>query len=162
MCHERERFNFTLFPRFFNFLTSSNINIDAAGEHVWRLIEHASSWPEWSQVCTEVWDLPDDGMLVEGTKFGFKLRMAGKNVPFNVTVTQIDHGFSFEWRSTKYSITAIRTICVEATQEGCRVIDDKKFSSPVIPIGLVYPRGLIRRMTESWLSDIKNASESNG
>ncbi len=140
---------------------SSSIDIDATGEHVWHLIEDATNWPEWSKVCTEVWGIPDEGVLIEGTAFGFTLRMASREVPFNVSVTRVDRGISIEWRSTKYSITAIRTIWVDSNGEGCRVTDSKKFSSPLLPIGLVYPRGLIRRMTESWLSDMKIESETN-
>ncbi|MCX8277362.1 MAG: SRPBCC family protein [Dehalococcoidia bacterium] len=140
---------------------SSSIDIDAAGERVWHLVEHPARWAEWSKVCTEVWGVPDDGVLIEGTEFGFKLRMVSMEVPFNVSVTRIDSGLSIEWRSTKFSITAVRTIFIEPYYEGCRVTDQKKFSSPVLPVGLIYPRGFIRRMTESWLVDMRIRSESN-
>jgi hypothetical protein len=162
VCHERKLPNFTLFPRIFSFRISSSIDIDAESEHAWSLIENAAKWPEWSEVCTEVWNISNDGVLTDGAKFGFKLRMAAKEVPFNVTVTRIDNGLLIEWRSTKFSITAVRTITVEPNGEGCRVTDAKDFSSPFLPVGVVYPRGLIRRMTESWLADMKIASESKG
>ncbi|MCI0872255.1 MAG: hypothetical protein J4O07_10615, partial [Chloroflexi bacterium] len=64
---------------------------------------------------------------------------------------------------TKYSITAVRTISVvgePGLESGkSRVTDRKHFSSPFLPIGLAYPRWLIRRMTESWLRDLKSEAE---
>ncbi len=42
---------------------------------------------------------------------------------------------------------------------GTRVTDHKRFSSSILPIGLAYPRPVIRRMTESWLADVKAEAE---
>jgi hypothetical protein len=139
---------------------SSSVSIDASSDRVWDLIARASRWPEWSQVCREVWDAPDDDDWRVGHDFGFKLRMANRNVPFNVTVSRIEPVKVIEWRSTKFTITAIRTISVESTAGRTQVTDSKAFSSPHLPIALAYPRWLIRRMTESWLSEMKQEAES--
>ncbi len=138
---------------------SSSVHVEAPVDRVWRTISDAKRWPQWSRVCVEVWGVPDDSRWSVGQRFGFKLRMVWRNVPFNVTVSYIEPGKEIEWRSTKFSITAIRKISVTDENDGCRVVDSKQFSSPFLPIQLAYPRWLIRRMTRRWLDDIRMESE---
>jgi hypothetical protein len=139
---------------------SSSIFVDAPTNVVARLIEDASRWPEWSKVCTEVWDAPEDGEWRVGDQFGFKLRMARRDVPFIVTVRRFDRESLIEWTSTKFSITAVRAIAVQPHGDRTLVIDSKRFSSVVLPIGIAYPKRMIVRMTDSWLREIKAESES--
>jgi len=125
------------------------------------LIDDAKQWSEWSGVVDEVWKAPGYLDWQPGIKFGFRLLMARKKVPFNVTVTRYDAGRLIEWRSTKFSITAVRSMSVEPDGTGCRVVDQKDFASSVLPIRLAYPRRLIRVMTERWLGDMKNFAEKS-
>ena len=156
----------------FGFEMRSSVTVDVPVQRAWEVVAEVNRWPDWSDVCTAVWDAPERvGDWRPGRQFGFRLKMATRNVPFNVTVTRIEPGGSsgplserlIEWTSTKYSITAVRTISVvvePGLESGkSRVMDKKHFSSPFLPIGLVYPRWLIRRMTESWLRDLKREAE---
>lgn len=138
---------------------SSSVEIHALQPRVWDVLTNLAEWTQWSSVCTEVWSVPENGLGEVGVEFGFKLRMGGRQVPFNVTVSRVESGRLIEWRSTKFSITAIRSISIESSGTSCRVIDSKLFTSSFIPIGLAYPRWLIRRMTDSWLDDLKIESE---
>jgi len=138
---------------------SSSVNVNAKPFRVWEVLTEVSDWPAWSTVCTDVWNVPGDGITSVGKNFGFKLRIGGRQIPFNVSVTRVESSEAIEWSSTKFSITAVRTISVAAHGTGSRVVDSKVFSSPILPIGVAYPRWLIRRMTESWLNDIKMESE---
>ena len=153
--------------RLFGFEMSSSIVLDAPVERAWEVVVGANRWPDWAEVCTAVWDAPEKAEDWKvGHQFGFKLKMAFRDVPFNVTVSHIEPGRLIEWTSTKYSITAVRTISVvvpggSGLNPGkCRVEDKKRFSSPFLPVGLAYPRWLIRQMTESWLHDLKREAES--
>jgi hypothetical protein len=139
---------------------SSHVLIDVSVERAWELIEDADRWPEWADVCVAVSDAPGRGGWRVGHEFGFRLRMPGIIVPFNVVVSRFETGKLIKWKSTKFSITVVRTISVESADSGCRVTDSKHFSSRLLPIRLAYPRWMIRRMTESWLSDLKRESES--
>ena len=156
---------------------SSSVSVNATTRRVWNLVAEANRWPDWSEVCTAVWDVPaNPGDWRVGHRFGFRLRMATINVPFNVAVTRIEQdsppGHStdrlIEWTSTRFTITAVRAISVASSDaQGsdldsakCRVVDKKYFSSPLLPIGVAYPRWLIRRMTESWLHDLKQEAEA--
>jgi hypothetical protein len=143
----------------FEFHMSSSVLVDAPAKRVWRVISDAARWSEWADVCTRVWDSLDEQTWKPGHKFGFMLKMAGKSVPFSVTVSRIKTGKLIEWKSTKFTITAVRTISIELDNDQCKVTDSKHFSSYVLPIRFAYPRKVIRRMTESWLSDLKQEAE---
>ena len=44
-------------------------------------------------------------------------------------------------------------------RHGTSITDHKRFSSTILPIGLAYPRPVIRRMTEAWLAEVKAEAE---
>ncbi len=138
---------------------SSSIEIEASRARIWEVLTSARRWPEWARVCSEVWESPTHGDWAVGQKLGFRLRMAGRQVPFNVTIQRYEPEALISWSSTKFSITAIRTISVVAGEDSCEVTDKKHFKSPLLPIGIVYPRWLVRRMTDSWLLDLRSESE---
>jgi hypothetical protein len=138
---------------------SSSVHVDATAKRAWNLIADASHWTDWSEVCTEVWDVPGQLHWQVGDTFGFRLKMASINVPFNVTINRFDTGTIIQWKSTKCFVTAVRSIVVTEEHKGCRITDSKHFTSSVLPIGVAYPKRLIRRMTESWLMDLKRESE---
>jgi hypothetical protein len=142
--------------KLFKFDLTSSIYVDAPAERVWKLINEASRWPEWSTICVAVFDAPGEGEWMSGHQFGFTLRIGGRKVPFFVTLTRVIAG-----KSTKFTITAVRSISVESESKGCRVSDNKHFSNYLLPIRLVYPRGIIKNMTSSWLSEIKHEAESS-
>ena len=138
----------------------SSVLVDAPVERAWAVISDAARWPEWADACVSVCGGPcEDSGWKPGHKFGFMLKMAGKNVPFSVTVSRVKTGNLIEWKSTKFTITAVRTITIELDNGRTRVTDSKHFSSYLLPIRLAYPRKVIRRMTESWLSDLKQEAE---
>jgi hypothetical protein len=138
----------------------SSVHVDAPVKRAWNLIADASHWPDWSEVCTEVWDVQGQLHWRVGDTFGFRLKMANRNVPFNVTISRFETGTIIQWKSTKFSITAVRSIVVTEEDKGCRITDSKHFTSSVLPIRVAYPKRLIRRMTESWLMELKRESES--
>ena len=139
---------------------SSSVLVDAPTKRVWRVISDAARWPEWSDVCTRVWDSPDEDTGWKlGHRFGFILKMAGKDVPFSVTISRVKPEKFIDWKSTKFTVTAVRTISVEFENGRCKVTDSKHLSSYLLPIRLAYPRKVIHRMTESWLSDLKQEAE---
>ncbi len=139
---------------------SSSVLVIAPAERVWTVISDAARWPEWADVCISVWGSPDeDSGWKPDHKFGFTLKMAGKNVPFSVAISRVHTGNFIEWKSTKFTITAVRTISVEFDNDQCKVTDSKHFSSYLLPIRMAYPRKVIRRMTDSWLSDLKQEAE---
>jgi hypothetical protein len=141
------------------FTMASTVVLNAPVERIWALITDAKLWPEWCGVCAQVDSIPTTWS--PGNKLAFKLRMATVAVPFRVTITDVSPERHVEWESTKLTITATRRISLQPTPDGIQITDEKVFSSWLLPIRLVYPRLLIRRMTESWLGDLKREVEGN-
>ncbi len=141
-----------------SFGMQSDIAVNAPGERVWAVFADAVRWPQWSPVCTEVWgDL--DSLWATGAHLGFRLRMAGRRVPFLVEIIESDPPHRVVWSSTKFTVTAKRTFTFTPVAGGTRVTDRKEFSSTALPVGLWYPRRVIRTMTERWLGDMKAEAE---
>lgn len=139
------------------FSMSSTILVDAPMERVWALLTDAARWPEWCDVCVHVEVVPT--VWTPGNDLAFKLRMARVAVPFRVTLTDVSPEQHVEWESTKFTIAATRRISLLPTVTGTEITDAKLFHSPLLPIRLGYPRFLIRRMTDSWLTDLKREAE---
>jgi uncharacterized protein YndB with AHSA1/START domain len=144
--------------KLWSFETESSVEIAAPVEQVWAVFADARRWPEWSEVCTEVWG-ELDRLWERGARFGFRLRMAGMGVPFNVEVVRADPPRCVAWSSTRFAVTARRTFEFAGGASGTRAADRKEFSSPFLPVGLWYPRRAIYTMTERWLRDLKAESE---
>ena len=139
------------------FEMESAVDVAARPERVWEVFADVRRWPEWSKVCVEVWDAPRS--LATGVSFGFRLRMVGVRVPFYVTVIEADPPRRVAWTSTRYAITARRTHEFTPSEAGTTVRDHKAFSSALLPVGLWYPRRVIRTMTEAWLQELKAEAE---
>ena len=100
-----------------------------------------------------------DDLWRPGSKLSFRLRMANVGVPFSVVVTESNAPHRVTWESAKFSITATRTLQFVGVGARTEVTDAKRFSSPLLPLWLFYPRRVIRNMTESWLEDLKAEAE---
>ena len=109
-------------------------------------------------MCLDVWDVSDD-LWEPNSRLSFRLRMANVGVPFSVVVTESDPPHRVSWESTKFSITATRTVRFTGNGGRTEVTDSKRFSSPVLPVRLFYPRWIIRNMTDTWLRDLKAEAE---
>ena len=136
----------------------SSLTIEAPLSVVWDTFADATSWPNWSSVCLDVWNVSDD-LWAPNSKLSFRLRMANVGVPFSVVVTESDPPRRVTWKSTKFSITATRTIQLAGDGDRTEVTDSKRFTSPLLPVWLFYPRWIISDMTESWLQDLKAEAE---
>lgn len=141
---------------------SSAVEISAPREDVWQRFKRVSEWTDWCSVCTSA-VVADDFDWKAGQRLALKFRLAGVSVPFNVTISEATAGEHFAWASTKFSVTAVRTFTFEQTSaETTQVTDHKLFTSSVLPLKLFYPRPIIRRMSESMLSDLKAMCEQVG
>jgi hypothetical protein len=136
--------------------------VAATPEEVFDVVERATNWPRWSRIVANVRQAPAVPWR-PGASLIFSLRMARREIEFDVRVTRRDRPLELAWASTRLTITALRTISFASLASGAgagtMVTDHKRFSSPWLPIGFAYPRGIIRRMTETWLADLKAVIE---
>lgn len=144
-----------------SFKMESSTSVACTPERVWALLAAVSEWPDWSRICLGAWGQTGTPLAM-GSRFGFKLRMGVLRPSFNVTVIESDPPRSATWASTRLTVTARRTFDLTPVPGGTRVTDRKHFSSPWLPVGLWYPRRIVRTMTDQWLLDLKAEAERTG
>ncbi len=142
----------------FSLELSSSVLIHAPRQPTWEAFRNIERWPVWSRVCLGVWGIAG-GPWRAGGQLSFKLRIAGVSVSFSVNVIEALPTQRVVWASTVLGLTATRTFTFDGHSGTTIVTDRKTFESPLIPVRLVYPRPVIRLMTESWLNDLKAESE---
>lgn len=144
--------------KLFRFEMNSEVLVNEEPGRVWSILADVGSWPSWTDICTEVRQAP--AHLQAGSQFRFRLKFAAINVPFHVKVVDAEPGRRLSWSSTEFSITALRTHTLRFLPPSqTLIVDSKSFSSPLLPIGICYPRWLITRMSARWLSDLKARAE---
>jgi uncharacterized protein YndB with AHSA1/START domain len=136
----------------------STRTIAAPQERVWSVFADARRWPEWSRVIASVSVAPE--RWERGARLAFRLRIGGAVVPFDVTVTEAEPPRRVTWSSVRWTVTGTRTHTFEATPEGTRATDHKRFDHALVPLRWVYPRAVIRKMSETWLEDLARAVTS--
>ena len=138
---------------------SSSVDISAPLNHVWQVFSELDRWTEWCGVCLSASGEDNFGWKT-GQGISLRLRLAGVGIPFNVTVTESRPQELVAWASTKLTVTAVRTFSFVESELGTLVTDHKLFRSKLLPLALFYPRPVIRRMTESMLTDLKAECEA--
>ncbi len=136
----------------------SSIRIKGSAKEVWEVFSEVQGWPEWSKVCLDVWGLSEDLWNIDSC-LSFRLRMGGVGIPFSVRVIESDLPHRLAWISTKWTVTATRTFTFQEEGNDTLILDHKLFSHPFLPLRLFYPKGIIRRMTDTWLLDLKTEVE---
>lgn len=134
----------------------STIDVPAPPDRVWGVFADAASWPSWSRVIADVSVAPT--RWEPGARLAFRLRIGGAVVPFDVRITEVDPPHLVTWTSVRWTVTGTRTHRLEATPEGTRVTDHKRFEHAVVPLAWIYPRAVIKRMSQTWLEDLREAS----
>lgn len=132
----------------------SQTKINANMEVVWEVFTDIKNWTNWSPTTLEVWDVSEN-IWELSSKFSFRLKMAGVGVPFTVDVCKSIEKNTIAWKSTIFTVTAVRTYTFEEIENAVLVKDHKQFKSSIFPIWLFYPRPIIRSMTERWLKEFK-------
>lgn len=136
---------------------TSSIDIAAPPERVWSTLVDADRWPTWCSVVRTVHEVPE--RWEPGARLSYTLGMGpGVPVRFDVTLDAVEPGRLLAWSSSKWwGVRGDRAFRLTPIREGTRVTDTKAFSSRLWPIGAVYPRGSVRRMSERWLADLGRA-----
>lgn len=95
---------------------TSTVTIEAPVQVVWRLTADVEGWPALTPTMTRVSRL-DAGPL----RAGSQARVKQPRQPEAVwTVTRLEEGSGFSWRTTRMGLTMIGTHLLEEVRDGCR------------------------------------------
>lgn len=133
----------------------SEVLVAADPERVWSVLTDVASWPRWCRPVVRVIAASD---LVVGGRLSYVLRMGpGIPVTFDVTLDEVVPPERLCWSSSKWwGVHGTRCFVLTADRAGTRVADHKTFDSPIWPVSIAYPRSSVRRMSEAWLSDLRD------
>lgn len=133
---------------------ASTVRIAAPPDLVWSTLTDAASWPRWCGPIRAVHVVPE--RWEPGARLSYTLGMGpGVPVRFDVTLDAAEPGRLLSWSSSKWwGVRGERTFALAREGEATVVTDTKVFTSPWWPVGSVYPRGSVKRMSERWLADL--------
>ena len=133
------------------------IDIAAPQERVWAVMSDVERWPEWTRSVTRVERL-DRGPLAVGSR----ARVRQPRFPAAVwTVTALEPGRFFEWRSPAPGLLSVGGHRVEAAGDGgSRVTLSLTWSGPLAAVMRLLFGKLSRRYVEMEARGLKRRAEA--
>lgn len=119
-------------------------------DRVRAVFEDTAAWPSWCSVVSKIEHPPPS--WVAGERLVYVLSSL-REVTFDVVLEQVDSR-QIRWSSHKGPILGIRTWTFEDRDGHCVITDHKRFESHWLPLRILYPRPVIRSMSERWLDDL--------
>jgi uncharacterized membrane protein len=138
-------------------ITDASIEIDAPPAVVWDVFADVERWPTWTASVTSLRAV--DGPLEVGKRFEIKQPRFPK---LTWTVTTLDVGSSWAWRSRSVGNTTIATHWVEPIDGGARTLVRQRIeqTGPLGGlVGLLF-RGLTKKYLELEAEGLKGTSEA--
>jgi uncharacterized membrane protein len=137
-------------------ITDSSIAIDAPPSVVWETFADVERWPAWTASVTSLRAL-DGADLETGARFEIKQPRFPR---LTWTVTEVDPGRSWTWRSKTVGNTTLASHWVEAQADGSTLVRqriDQRGPGGVL-FGVLF-RGLTRKYLALEGEGLKAASE---
>ena len=133
------------------------VDIAAPAERVWAIISDVERWHEWTASVTSI-ELLDPGALAPGHRA--RVRQP-KLLPAIWTITSLDRGRSFTWRSGAPGIWVFGRHSVEPAGTGSRATLALKFEGMFSGIVAWILSGLNNRYLNLEAAGLKRRSEED-
>jgi hypothetical protein len=142
-------------------IIEETISITAPLSQVWEVFMNLTCWADWNSILTDVSSA--EACLSEGGKFSCCIRPYAFAVYFQPKVVEVIPKMKIVWIGSKYGISALHEFFFEETSEGTIISSRETFSGlPILLGGFFFPKQKIKRLTTSFLDDLKRASEAAG
>ena len=140
---------------------TASLEIPAPPEAVWDVLVDVPRWTQWNPVVRQVVRFDE---VAVGRRLAYVLRMGpGIPVSFDVELQVVDRPYQLQWWSTKWwGVTGTRAFRLSPIEGGTRVEDVKTFESRVWPVAWMYPRGVVRSMSDGWLEALAAEVRARG
>ncbi|MBB6378379.1 putative membrane protein [Pseudonocardia eucalypti] len=134
------------------------VEINAAPDRVWAVLEDVARWPAWSPTMDSV-ELLTDGPFGRGSKAEVRQPKLAKAV---WTVTAFEPGRRFEWSTSSVGVTTRADHVIVPTAAGCQVtLEIAQTGALAGLIGLAFG-SLTRRYVDLEGASLKKHCESSG
>lgn len=134
-----------------------SVDIAASPERVWAVMADVTRWPEWTASVTSVELFDGDALRVGGRAVVTQPQLP----PARFTVTSLEPGRGFVWKTGSFVVRATARHEIEATPTGSRVTLAVRFGGLLGWLaGLPY-RKLTRAYLELEAEGLKARSEAS-
>jgi uncharacterized membrane protein len=131
------------------------IDIAAAPERVWQVIEDVESWPQWTKSVTDVKRL-DSGPLQVGSRA--RLKQPGLP-PLTWELTELQQGAQFTWVCRLPGVTATARHEIIASETASRLELTATWAGPLAGLVAALNRTRTHRLLETEANGAKARSE---
>ena len=135
----------------------TTVAIDADTQDVWTALIEAQRWPEWTDSMEEVTWLDGGAPSV-----GSRARVKQPGMPaLTWTVTEMEPGHRFDWRTSSVGVTTVGTHAVAAAGDGrSRLTLGLRQSGPLAGLIGLLTGARTRRYVQMEADGLKRAAES--
>ena len=136
-----------------------SIFINAPVEKVWQTFTDLTCWVNWNSVLKEI--AAENPSIQKGNTFTCSIRPFVFPVKFESLIEEVVPYERVVWSGSKYGIFA-RHVCIfQRTEDRAQVLSAETFKGITIEnLKFVFPGWRIRELTQSFLRDLKKASET--
>lgn len=137
-----------------------SILIHAPLTKVWETFTHITSWKDWNTVLTNV-SRDRTEIMAEGGKVRLCIHPFHFPVYLEPVIEKVVPGKEVSWSSEKYGVSALHLFTFKEVKKGVLVTSREKFRGiPVKALGFLFPRSRLRKLTVSFLKELKGAAEN--
>jgi hypothetical protein len=136
-----------------------SIFINAPVEKVWQTFTDLTCWANWNSVLKDI--AAEHSLIQKGATFTCSIRPFVFPVQFESFIEEVVPLERVVWSGSKYGIFARHVFIFQRKGDRVQVLSTETFKGITIEnLKFVFPGWRIRQLTQSFLIDLKKASET--
>jgi hypothetical protein len=140
-------------------IIEDSVTINAALEKVWETFTDITCWDNWSTVLKNA-SRDKAEVLAEGGNVRFCIYPFKIPVYFEPIIEEILPNKKIVWTSGKFGIIARHEFIFKEAENSVLVISKESFRGvSVKTLSFLFPRSRLKKLTTSFLRDLKKAAE---
>jgi len=136
-----------------------SIFINATVEKVWHTFTDLTCWVNWNSVLKDI--AAENPSIQKGNTFTCSIRPFVFPVKFESFIEEVVPNERVVWSGSTYGIFARHVFVFQRTGDLVQVLSTETFKGITIEnLKFIFPGWRIRELTQSFLKDLKKASET--
>ena len=136
-----------------------HIHVAAPVERVWETFTDLTCWQDWNSVLTQV-EAGGEACLLAGGRFRCCIRPYAVPVFFEARIEEVVPLKRVLWTARRFGLQGRHEFLFEPEAEGVLVVSREVLTGfPVLLGGLFFPVGRFKRITSTFLRELKAGAE---
>ena len=137
------------------------IHVAAPLERVWQTFTDLTCWQDWNSVLTQV-EPKGEAYLLPGGRFRCCIRPYAVPVFFEARIEEVVPLKRVLWTARRLGLQGRHEFLFEPEADGVRVVSREVLTGfPVLLGGLFFPVGRFKRITSTFLRELKAGAEQS-